>query len=135
VVAELDETLRPALRAADPAEAVRIAATSYRAFGRRSPGAYQLLFGRLLPQARPTAESNAAGAAGVLLIAERLVGPRHALETARLFTAFVHGFVSMELAGAFRLGGDVDTAFAYSIEAILRGCLDQARSGPAALSG
>ena len=131
VVAELDLQLLPALRTNDPAEAVRIACVNYRSFARRSPGAYQLLFSRLLPQARPTAESNAAGAAGVLLIAERLVGPARALETARLCTAFIHGFVSMELAGAFRLGGDVDAAFSSGIETILRG----SRAGPTAEPG
>jgi AcrR family transcriptional regulator len=122
VFAELDGALLPALQTDDPAEAVRIACSSYRSFARRSPGAYQLLFSRLLPEARPTAESNAAGAAGVLLIAERLVGPGRALGTARLFTAFIHGFVSMELAGAFRLGGDVDRAFSSGVDTILIGC-------------
>lgn len=121
VLAELDRTLVPAIQAGDPAEAVRIAARNYRSFAGRSPGAYQLLFGRLLPQARPTPESNAAGAAGILFIAGRLAAPEHALEAARLLTAFIHGFVSMELAGAFRLGGDVDGAFEYSLETILRG--------------
>lgn len=123
VVDELDRAIAPAGQAADPSDAVRIAADRYRAFALQSPGAYQLLFTRLLPQARPTAEANAAGAAGVLVLAERLVGPDHALEAARLFTAFVHGFVSMELAGAFRLGGDLDRAFDYSIETIIRGLL------------
>jgi hypothetical protein len=44
-----------------------------------------------------------------------------ALEAARLLTAFVHGFASMELAGAFRLGGDVDAAYRYAIDAIVVG--------------
>ena len=130
VVAELDGTLLAARTASDPAEAVRIASASYRSFARRSPAAYQLLFSRLLPQARPSAEANAAGAAGVLLIARRLAGDEHALETARLFTAFIHGFVSMELAGAFRLGGDVDAAFSFGIETILRGCRIHPPPGP-----
>ena len=125
VLADLDATLRPAIEATDPADAVRIAARNYRAFARRSPGAYQLLFSRLLPQARPSPESIAAGAAGVLLIAERLVGSGHALEAARLLTAFVHGFASMELADAFRLGGDVDAAFEYALATILQGLSDR----------
>ena len=135
VIGELDGALAPALRAADPAEAVRIAAGNYRAFARHSPGAYQLLFSRLLPQARPSPEANAAGAAGVLFIAQRLVGPARALEAARLLTAFVHGFVSMELAGAFRLGGDVDGAFEYALETILRGLAPRRRGKPQAAPG
>ena len=35
---------------------------------------------------------------------------------ARTVTAWAHGFVTMELAGAFRLGGDVDRAFAYGVD-------------------
>ena len=86
-----------------------------------SVGAYQLLFTKLLPEANPTAEANAAAAAGLLLLTERVVGRERALEAARLLTAFVHGFVSMELAGAFRLGGDVDEAFRFAIDSSIEG--------------
>ncbi len=51
----------------------------------------------------------------------RLAGPSEALEGARTFVAWAHGFVSMELAGAFRLGGDLDAAYAFGIESILNG--------------
>jgi hypothetical protein len=51
----------------------------------------------------------------------RLVGEAQALESARTVVAWAHGFVSMELAGAFRLGGDLDVAYAFGIEAILAG--------------
>ena len=51
----------------------------------------------------------------------RLVGEADALEGARTIVAWAHGFVTMELAGAFRLGGDLDAAYAFGIEAILSG--------------
>jgi hypothetical protein len=50
-----------------------------------------------------------------------LVGDEHALDAARLFTAWATGFLHMELAGAFRLGGDVDDAFDYGLRRIIAG--------------
>jgi hypothetical protein len=32
-----------------------------------------------------------------------------------MITAWAHGFISMELAAAFNLGGDVDRAFEYGM--------------------
>lgn len=51
----------------------------------------------------------------VLQAARAAVGEERALDAARLVTAWVTGFLSMELAGAFRLGGDVDGAFRYGL--------------------
>ena len=121
VAAELGAVIAPALEVDDPAEAVRLLADRYRAFAHRSPGAYQLLFTNLLPEANPTPDANAAASAGLLSLTERLVGRERTLEAARLLTAFCHGFVSMELAGAFRLGGDVDEAYRFAVEAIVTG--------------
>jgi hypothetical protein len=36
-------------------------------------------------------------------------------------TSWLHGFVSMELAGAFRLGGDIDAAFDFGLTVLLDG--------------
>lgn len=52
----------------------------------------------------------------VLRIARAAVGEEHALDAARLVTAWATGFLTMELAGAFRLGGDIDAAFEYGLE-------------------
>ena len=38
-----------------------------------------------------------------------------------LFTAWATGFLQMELAGAFRLGGDVDEAFDYGLDRLIHG--------------
>jgi hypothetical protein len=57
------------------------------------------------------------------------VGEDRALEAARLVTAFAHGFVSMEITGAFRLGGDVDEAYRYGVGVLVDGLVDRA-GGP-----
>jgi hypothetical protein len=53
-----------------------------------------------------------------------LVGPGHALDAARLLTAYVHGFTSMDLAGGFGLGGDIDAAFRWGVETLTRALAD-----------
>ncbi|WP_127793130.1 TetR/AcrR family transcriptional regulator [Agromyces sp. LHK192] len=87
-----------------------------RAFAHARPEAYLLVFARLPDGARPD-RGVLRDAAGPLLAATAAaVGPADALAAARLLTAWVHGFVSMELSGAFRLGDDrddVDAAFEY----------------------
>jgi len=41
------------------------------------------------------------------------------LPLARTLTAFLHGFISMELANAFRLGGNIEAAFRDGLDTIL----------------
>ena len=53
----------------------------------------------------------------------------YALEAGRTLVAWAHGFVSMELAGGFRLGGDLDAAYATGIDLILAGI--SGRASPA----
>ena len=74
---------------------------------------------------RPPAELTAAAAEPLTRVTERLVGPERALEAARLVTAFAHGFVSMEITGAFRLGGDVDEAYRYGVGVLVDALTDQ----------
>ena len=119
VAADLAVATAPPAQIRDPQRAVRQMARRYRTFAQRSPRAYQLLFGDAGVQ--PTPSVNAQAGAGVLRVAEALVGQTHALEAARLLVAYVHGFVSMELAGAFRLGGDVNAAWDYGIDTLMRG--------------
>jgi AcrR family transcriptional regulator len=120
-VADLGRDIVSVVRGQDPADDVRRIARAYRAFAHRSPQAYGLLFANLPRDARPPTADSARSAEPLLAITQRWVGPDRALEAARLLTAFAHGFVSMELAGAFRLGGDVDAAFDYGVETLIKG--------------
>ena len=109
-----------AIRGDDAVADLRRVAVAYRRWAHRHPAAYALLFAPAPDDARPAVEAGARAAAPVIEVAANIGGREHRLEAARLLTAFVHGFVSMELAGAFRLGGNVDTAFEYGIEALIR---------------
>ncbi|MFJ4222902.1 TetR/AcrR family transcriptional regulator [Microbacterium sp. NPDC089695] len=90
-------------------------AAAYRRFAREQPEGFRLLFTASAP---PDALRDAA--VPVLRACEALVGADEALDAARLFTAWATGFLQMELSGAFRLGGDVDAAFDYATQRIIR---------------
>ena len=116
ITRELADTLDAAAMSGDPRTDLRNLANSFRAFARASPNAYSLLFGRLPEDARTDSVLVVRASDAILRTASALAGPEHALEAARTVVAWANGFVSMELSGAFRLGGDVDRAFAYGID-------------------
>jgi AcrR family transcriptional regulator len=116
---DLGEALAPPSSDPDPAAGLRAVAVAYRAFAQANPQAFGLLSMNLPAAARPPVEHSAQAARPVLDLAARLVGSDRALEAARVVTAFATGFISMELAGAFRLGGDLDEAYRYGIEALV----------------
>ena len=121
---DLRRELEPLTDQPDPAAALRAIATAFRVFAQRNPRAYELLFMSLPPGSRPDVDLTAEAAAPLLEVATRLVGPERALEAARLVTAFAHGFVSMEITGAFRLGGDVDAAYRYGVGVLVDALAD-----------
>lgn len=116
---ELGAALEPLSREPDAQAGMRRAADAFRAFAHAHPRSYELLFANLPSDARVSEEENARMSAPIVTLARRLVGDHDALEAARLVTAFAHGFVSMELAGAFRLGGSVDAAYRYGVDALV----------------
>jgi AcrR family transcriptional regulator len=132
LVAGAAEELRGAMAAAaagvdasprdDPdAERVVALADAFRAFARRSPRRAALLFADLGPATGALVEISAQSVEPLLAASTALAGPERSLDVARVLTAFVHGFTSMEGASAFRLGGDVDAAFRLGVETLARG--------------
>lgn len=116
---DLSDQLAPLSHDPDASAGLRELALAYRAFAWANPRAFELLSMNLPLESRPSVEDNARATAPVLDLTERLVGPDRALEAARLITAFANGFIAMELAGAFRLGGDVDRSYRYGVDAII----------------
>lgn len=109
----------------DPAEPperrLRTLAGAFRDFARRSPRAAGMLFTDLGPGAHAPVETAGLAVRPVLEVAAALVGRTDALPAARVLTAFAYGFTSMESAGAFRLGGDVDEAFRLGVSTLGQG--------------
>jgi AcrR family transcriptional regulator len=118
-VDDLARELAPLSGDPDATSALRRIASAVRAFAAANPRAYELVFLRQPDASRPAAERTAAATAPVLSVVERMVGRERALDAARLVTAFTHGFVSMELNGTFRLGGDIDEAFRYCVDVLI----------------
>ncbi len=121
VTADLGRALSLAVSTGDPRADITAAAHAYRAFVRANPNGYGLLFARLAPGLQPDEERLAEVARPLIEAMATLVGEGRALTAARTFVAWAHGFLSMELAGAFRLGGELDAAYADGIRSILVG--------------
>ena len=116
VATELTATLEAAAATGYPSANLRAIALAFRSWALAHPEAFHLLFDRLPEGERVDPEVNARSAAVLIRTAAELAGETHALEAARTVVAWANGFVNMELAGAFWLGGDVDAAFTFGIE-------------------
>ena len=114
--AELTRDLESAADGKDARRDLVSLASTFRRFAHANPGAYSLIFAPLPDDARADAGCSVKASAPVIDTTERLAGTDHALEAARTVVAWANGFIAMELAGAFRLGGDVDRAFDYGID-------------------
>jgi AcrR family transcriptional regulator len=124
---ELGRRLAAVSDEVDAASGIRSMAVAYRSFAHAHPRAYGLLFMDLPTGSQLSAEDSARASAPLLALTRRLAGQEHGLEAARLVTAFAHGFVSMELNGAFRLGGDVDAAFGFGVDVLVGALASRAR--------
>ena len=95
---------------------VRALICEYRAYAHERPEGFRLMFSAIVPQ-----EVLERAVAPILEATTAIVGQEEALDAARLVTAWATGFLQMELAGAFRLGGDVNQAFTYGLDHLLAG--------------
>ncbi|MFD7733936.1 TetR/AcrR family transcriptional regulator [Kitasatospora phosalacinea] len=112
----LEAHLRAVPAAADPRVKLVEVLRAFRAFAHQRPAAYRLIF-MSAPAAGVTDPALLTRAAGPLLeLAAELAGADQALNAARTVTAWAHGFIGMELADAFNLGGDVDAAYEFGMD-------------------
>lgn len=110
-----------------PAERLRSMAHAYRAYARRHKRLYAAMFAPLEAYGPEDIAMRAASAAPLLETVALLTESRDALPAARMLTAFVHGFVSMELSTSFRLGGDIDAAYDFAVDRLI-GAVERPRA-------
>jgi len=118
VADELTATLDAEAISGDPVADARAMTLAPGKFAHANPVTYSLMFA---PQAAgPGARGRSVRSSATFLrtIAE-LAGPDRALPAARMIVAWAHGFITMELAGAFRLGGNVEEAWDFGLDRIL----------------
>jgi len=121
VCTELAGLLEQLTVADDPEASLMAQAQALRCFAMSNPNGYSLLFDiRSVPTEEGTA-ARAAALAPLMPSLAALAGAADAFAAARVLVPYLHGFISMELANAFRLGGGVAAAFETGVSVILRG--------------
>ncbi len=119
VARDLRAALDDAVVGGDASTDLRALLDSARAFAHRHPRGYALIYAPLPDAARPDGELLAWASSPLLTLTAALVGEEQALPAARTVVSWLHGFVTMELAGAFRLGGGVEAAFAFGADRLI----------------
>lgn len=133
VVADLEKILIAASTSSSDQAAVRAMATAYRQFARESPSTYSLLFALHSDEEATDIARRRALEPAVQRLARWLGDPDLAFVRARVLTAFLHGFVSMEAAGVFRQGGSIEDAFRSGLDLLLSKPEKGQREGPLGL--
>ncbi|WP_417310966.1 TetR/AcrR family transcriptional regulator [Devosia sp.] len=121
IMQDLESTLRRENEGPTPPARLASLAASYRRFAKAAPNRYRAIYsGEAFTD--PEIREVCLFAAQPLFEALRAAGVAEArvLPLARTFTAFLHGFVLMEIGNAFNLGGSVDEAFESGLATLLR---------------
>lgn len=122
VLYELEDVLRKGTKGRTPVERLRAMARTYRRFALAHPKRYGVIYSE---HAFDDAEIAEACYFAAKPLFEELraagVAEERILPLARTFTAWLHGFVSMEIVQAFRLGGSIEEAFEDGLGTILHG--------------
>jgi AcrR family transcriptional regulator len=118
-MAEVTRRIEAAHDGSDPRRTILDQARLMRAFAHERPYGYGLAFGAVAGVPRPDPEVSLRSLRPLLGAIARLVGEEHALDGARFVTAWANGFITMELTGALRMGGDVGAAWEWGLERVV----------------
>ena len=119
VTDELTESMDAAAGSGDPVADLRAMASAYRGFAHANPAAWALLNGPQWQSIPGTTERSVRSSAPVLRTIAVVAGEQDALAAARTLVPWVQGFITMELSGAFHLGGDIEDAWRFGLDRLL----------------
>jgi AcrR family transcriptional regulator len=119
VTDELTAAADAAAASGDPTADLRTMLTAYREFAHANPIAYTLTNTPPAATAPGATARSERSSATLLRLVTDLAGAEHALPAARTIVAWANGFITMELAGAFRLGGDLEEAWDFGMDHVL----------------
>ncbi|GAA2047488.1 WHG domain-containing protein [Leifsonia soli] len=124
-VAELTRVLAGATIGRAGPEAVRAAADAIRGFAHRHPGRYAAT--QVAADAADPADAELAARAGesLTVLAGVLRGfglpDDELVDAIRMLRSAVHGFVTLELGGGFRLSDDLDRSYSVLVDGVIAG--------------
>lgn len=119
---QLGATLRSGTVGSTPRARLISMAASYRGFALQRPHLYASIYSRSLADQPELAAASKRAAQPLFEELRRARVPEDRLRPlSRTLTAFLHGFVSMQIVNAFRLGGDLEHDFEASLATILAG--------------
>lgn len=118
----LFEALLPELEQGETArERLMAVAAAYRQFVQANPVTYGIAFGNTSPEHQPDEDMPEANVQIFQNIIAELSGEENSLTATRGILAYMHGFISLELANQFRRGGSLDEAYFQAMQAYLDG--------------
>ncbi len=122
VLHDLEATLRAGITGNTAQERLRSLAVTYRRFANEQPRRYGVIYSEDAFDDPETAAACLFAARPLFEELERAgVAAHRNLPLSRTLTAWLHGFCSMEIIRAFRLGGSIDEAFENGLDTILWG--------------
>lgn len=138
-VREFGDTVAEAIAGRSGADAVRAMAHAARRYARAHPARYTAAQVAPDPEAPTDADLRAEGQRVVDLVAAALRGFRipedWTVDAVRALRSAIHGFVSLEIGGGFRLPQDRDRSFDLLVDAVIRGLLAEFAEQPGTSSG
>ena len=90
-----------------------------RTYAQGNQAIYLLIFGPQLAEIDPGTDARIEVSRPILEIISRNFASDSVLPTARLLVSFVHGFISLELVGAFRIDGETAKDFEIALTTLV----------------